>query len=370
MKERYFVQSLLPQWVKINVVADAVVLTILHPFDFQLEWEQKLSDLWDELIDSERESIREIKTPYTEEKVFEFLALLKATKQRRGLVEQVVSFLPDFTEDKPFSHSDEWNVFKSIEGQCEGGKHPVIWSEMLLIKPDQFYLGSNDKEATPYEKPRHKITLQRQILMGKYQVIQALWETVMGENTSHFKGSLRPVENVSWFDCVQFCNKLSDKEGLEKVYKIQGVEVLCDFSCNGYRLPSEAEWEYCARANQEYRFSGSDRCNTVAWYKSNNNDETKVVGQKSPNGFGLYDMSGNVNEFCWDWWKSNYQGFDGRMESGARIDPTGPQNGSKRIFRGGSWSSNETECSVSQRFRINPYKKYINIGFRICRTLD
>ena len=135
--------------------------------------------------------------------------------------------------------------------------------------------------------------------MGKYAVTQALWQSVMGSNPSHFKGANRPVEQVSWFDCVAFCNKLSEQEGLTPAYAINGQDVSCDWTANRYRLPTEAEWEYSARGG-EYKYAGSDNVDGVAWYDGNSGGQTHQVGQEEQ-WFWTLRHGGNVNEWCWDW---------------------------------------------------------------------
>jgi len=181
--------------------------------------------------------------------------------------------------------------------------------------------------------------------IGKYQVTQALWESVMEDNPSWFKGSSGPVENVNWFDCVEFCNKLSEKEGLEKAYTINGKKVECNFDSNGYRLPTADEWEYCARSGESFIYSGSNNCDEVAWTSENSNSQTHVVGQKKANGFGLYDMSGNVDEWCWD------------------------KEVSLRVSRGGCWCYGARDARVSYRNRNLPSYRFDGQGFRLFRTI-
>ena len=189
---------------------------------------------------------------------------------------------------------------RRIEGHIEG--HGTDTHEMVCIPKGEFLMGAleADEDAYDYEKPRHNVTLTRDFLMGKYPVTQALWENVMGSNPSKFKGSKRPVEQVSWFDAVAFCNKLSEKEGLDPCYTITGERVMCNWNAKGYRLPTEAEWEYSAHAAGSFKYSGGDTVDEVAWYSENSESETHSVGQKKPNGFGLYDMSGNIFEWVWD----------------------------------------------------------------------
>ena len=236
------------------------------------------------------------------------------------------------------------------------GKH-----EMVVIPKGEFTMGAleNDEEAKDSEKPRHMVTLTRDFLMGKYAVTQSLWESVMGSNPSHFKGGNRPVEKVSWFDVVEFCNKLSNREGLEPAYTINGENVTCNWSAKGYRLPSEAEWEYSARSGQRFKYAGSDNVDEVAWYSDNSGKQTHPVGQKKPNGFGLYDMSGNVWEWVWDWW-SDYSSNNG-------TDLVGPDSGSYRVFRGGSWRNVARSTRVSSRHSFDPANRLFSLGFRLLR---
>jgi len=217
--------------------------------------------------------------------------------------------------------------------------------------------------AGDFEREGVKVTLTRAFLLFKYQVTQALWENVMGANPSWFKGSNRPVEKVSWFDVVDFCNKLSELEGLEPAYTIDGENVTCNWNANGYRLPTEAEWEYAARANQSFVYAGSDNLDEVAWYRDNsdtgNGRRTHPVGQKKPNGFGLYDMSGNVFEWVWDW--------DGDYSSQSGTDLVGPDSGQLRALRGGGWGHYSVHARVSSRARNAPGRDGNGLGFRLCR---
>ena len=188
--------------------------------------------------------------------------------------------------------------------------------------------------------------------------------TSADERTQHIlcwrrKGANRPAEGVSWFDCIQFCNKLSEMEGLEPVYTVNGRDVTCNWTAKGYRLPTEAEWEYAARAGQKYIYAGGNNVDEVAWYKDNSGGETHPVGQKHPNHFGLYDMSGNVWEWVWDW--------RGTYSSSPTVDPQGPTSGSRRVFRGGGWRGSARHVRVSLRSSY-PASGYYNLGFRLCRS--
>ncbi len=235
--------------------------------------------------------------------------------------------------------------------------------QMVEIEPCTFMMGAleEDEEAWGNEKPRHAVTLTRKYSIGKYPVTQALWERVMGNNPSGFKGSSRPVELVSWFECVDFCNKLSEMEGLEKAYLINGEDVQCNFDADGYRLPTEAEWECAGRGGESHLYSGSNNIDDVVWYSKNSNYETHGVGQKKANGFGLFDMSGNVQEWCWDW--------DKYYSSAPTEDPTGATTGTGRAYRGGRWYDVAVDSRLSLRYRRGPSLRDFNLGFRLCRTI-
>ena len=233
---------------------------------------------------------------------------------------------------------------------------------MPPITAGTFMMGASERDtaADEHERPRHKVTLTRDFLMGKYPVTQALWESVMSSNPSKFKGANRPVDRVSWFDCILFCNKLSEIEGFEAVYTVNRRDVTCNWTAKGYRLPTEAEWEYAARAGQKSKYSGSNRVNDVAWFKGNSENRTHPVGQKHPNHFGLYDMSGNVWEWVWNW-RDPYS-------SSPIVDPQGPTSGSIRVLRGGCFL-NEAQCiRLSYYLGNNPRSSSYSLGFRLCRT--
>ena len=236
--------------------------------------------------------------------------------------------------------------------------------EMVRVPAGDFMMGAledvDDEDTYDGERPRHQVTLTRDFLVGKYAVTQALWESVMDSNPSDFKGANRPVECVSWFDVVEFCNKLSKREGLDPAYTINGHDVTCNWNAKGYRLPTEAEWEYAARGGEYHKYSGSDNVDEVVWYDGNSGYETHPVGQKKPNGFGLYDMSGNVWEWVWD----IYDGYS----HGPVTDPYGPAVGSERVVRGGSWDFTPKGVRSSVRGGIDPALQLNYLGFRVVRS--
>lgn len=254
--------------------------------------------------------------------------------------------------------------------------HTAMTHEMVKVEGGTFQMGSS--EDSDHAKPVHNVTLSS-FLIGKYEVTQELWESVMGNNPSNFKGLKRPVEKVSWYDAVEFCNKLSKIEGLKPAYKVDKTRkdphntsnyeelkwlVICDFSSNGYRLPTEAEWEFAAKGGNKsegYKFSGSNEVDVVAWYDNNSKGGTYEVGKKQPNELGLYDMSGNIWEWCWDWF--------GTYSAGNQTNPKGASAGSYRVLRGGSWYKIvEYSCRATNRESTNPDYSDLGGGFRIART--
>jgi len=259
---------------------------------------------------------------------------------------------------------------------------------MVFIPGGSFQMGSTGDKSD--ETPMHTVTLSG-FYMGKYEVTQAQWKAVMGSNPSYFTSSPAtgeiqddcPVENVSWYDVIVFCNKLSMMEGLTPAYRIPGfnstdpvdwgsvptssdntwdaVEIV-DGS-TGYRLPTEAQWEYAARGGNgspgNFTYAGSDTIDNVAWYLDNSGNKTHEVGKKAPNGLGLYDMSGNVFEWCWDWY--------GSYSSSAQTDPIGTSFGSDRVERGGSWGSDAEYVRSAYRGIYYPNCRLNFIGFRLVR---
>ena len=222
-------------------------------------------------------------------------------------------------------------------------RHPAE-PEMVFVQGGTFWMGctgEQGKDCDKDEKPQHSVTLS-DFYIGKYEVTQAQWIATMGENTSKFKGDNFPVERVSWKDVQEFLRRLNAATGKQ------------------YRLPTEAEWEYASRGgnkNQGYMYSGSNNLTDVAWYRDNSGSTTHPVGTKQANELGIYDMSGNVWEWCSDWY--------GSYTSTAKTNPTGPSSGSYRVSRGGSWVNFARDVRVSIRNYGTPdYRDYF-IGFRL-----
>ena len=220
-------------------------------------------------------------------------------------------------------------------------------------------MGSSSGESD--ERPVHTVRVGS-FSIGTFEVTQDIYEKIMGSNPSSFKGAELPVEKVSWYEAVAFCNALSRRDGLQEVYTISGTSVSCDWSKRGYRLPTEAEWEYAARGgikSQGYTYAGSNTVGAVAWYWDNSGSKTHDVGGKKANELGLYDMSGNVYEWCWDWYGSSYS------SASVATNPSGPSTGSARVLRGGSWSYSATYVRTAFRNYCTPSSWYSYIGFRV-----
>ena len=268
--------------------------------------------------------------------------------------------------------SYKWRIPKTVSNQClarvtaKAGTG-IYDTNMVLIPAGTFDMGGTYSD----EVPMHSVTITRDFLMGKYEITQKLYEEVMGTNPSNIKGENLPVETVTWKNAVEFCNKMSERDSLAPCYTINGADVQCNWDANGYRLPTEAEWEYACKARTITDFYSGSLVNylcaqvdanldKIGWYCGNSERTTHDVGQKERNAFGLFDMSGNVWEFCWDWW--------GIYPSSSATDPKGASSGPYRIARGGSWSKEANYCSSSFRgigFGINQRN---DIGFRIVRN--
>ena len=215
---------------------------------------------------------------------------------------------------------------------------------MVYVSGGTFTMGATSEQgsdAEDDEKPTHSVTVS-DFYICKYEVTQTLWKEVMGNNPSSWKGDNLPVENVSWDDCQDFIRKLNTLTG------------------KNFRLPTEAEWEFAARGGNKsrgYKYAGSNNIGDVAWYDGNSGNKTHVVGTKSPNELGIYDMSGNVYEWCQDWY--------GDYSSASQTNPTGASNGSYRVLRGGSWYNIARFCRSSNRNGRAPDCRYNYGGLRL-----
>ena len=217
-------------------------------------------------------------------------------------------------------------------------------NNMVYVSGGTFTMGATREQGRGVyddDKPTHSVTLSS-FYLCKYEVTQALWRAVMGDNPSNFKGDNLPVEKVSWNDCQTFISRLNNLTG------------------KNFRLPTESEWEYAARGGNRsrgYKYSGSKVLSDVAWFDDNSGSKTHPVGSKSPNELGLYDMSGNVWEWCSDWY--------GTYSSSSQTNPTGASSGSYRVFRGGSWFNDARYCRSSYRSNGAPVYRHFGLGLRL-----
>lgn len=235
---------------------------------------------------------------------------------------------------------------------------------MQIIPAGAYAMGCTDGQADDCfdnEFPLHAVVLTQPYLIGETEVTQGLYESVMGRNPSPFAscGPDCPVDTVSWNDAVAFANALSVEQGLNECYHIDGQDVTmpCGLHCGGFRLPTEAEWEVAARGGEDLKYSGSDYLSQVAWHANNSNDTIHPVAQKQPNGYGLYDMSGNVWELVWD----TYDVYSPYLVE----DPAVTSNGYRRVVRGGSWSGVDKMLRTSYRDHNDQDSRYYVQGFRL-----
>jgi formylglycine-generating enzyme required for sulfatase activity len=236
--------------------------------------------------------------------------------------------------------------------------------EWVRVEGGTFQMGDGFGDGIPDEKPVHSVTLVS-FYVSKYEVTQGLYKSVIGNNPSRLTGDDNlPVEMVSWYDAIKFCNALSLRDGFPPCYAIHGTDVTCNFNVIGYRLPTEAEWEYAARGgslSQGYKYSGSNTAGDVSWNGDNSGFLTHPVGTKAPNELGIYDMSGNVFEWCWDWY--------GKYESEAQINPLGPSGRLFRVNRGGSMLFKVQGVSVASRSNCDPAERSKILGCRLFKTI-
>ncbi|MCP4543246.1 MAG: SUMF1/EgtB/PvdO family nonheme iron enzyme [Chloroflexi bacterium] len=252
---------------------------------------------------------------------------------------------------------------------------PIV-PEMVLVEAGSFEMGSMDGHA--HEQPVHTVNITRSFYIAKYEVTYEEYDTFC-QDTSRYElddrgggRGKRPIIGTDWHDAVAYCNWLSEKEGLTPCYSGEGNFTECDFLANGYRLPTEAEWEYAARGgpkSQGYIYAGSNDPDQVAWYDFNSDGHFRPVGQKEPNELGVYDMSGNMFEWCWDWYVKDY------YVSSPTDDPLGPDMpvverpwDLNRVRRSGSWRESSDSIRVAYRSIDGPTYPGDN-GFRLVRTV-
>ena len=244
----------------------------------------------------------------------------------------------------------------------------ALLPEMVLIEPGTFMMGTDD--GLPKEAPVHEVSITQPYFAGIYPVTNAEYARLCEETRKcSFPDDRRPVVGINWFEAVDYCNWLSEAAGLTVCYSGKGNFIKCDFSVNGYRLPTEAEWEFAARGgnlSEGFLYAGGDDPDLVAWYDATAEGAPRLVGEKLPNELGIYDMSGNVWEWCWDWYGETYY-----AESPA-VDPRGSATAQDQTMpsksrRGGGWS--EESDTLRTSFRSADWISYQGgNGFRLVRT--
>ena len=260
------------------------------------------------------------------------------------------------------SQERQYRAFELVTFGIESTEHSMVFipgGEFLMGIP-QLQMGEN------YEKPQHPVRIKHSFLMDATLVTQRLYKSIMGDNPSESsRGLYYPVENVSWYDAVRFCNALSEEESLEPVYAIDGKNITVKWDANGYRLPTEAEWEYVAKAGTDNKFAGSQSAEDVAWFTDNSHEHTRYVCSKDPNEWGLFDLTGNVWEWVWDWFSEEEYGS--RNEDNASDNPLGPERGFRRVNRGGGFQSTVDQLLIQKREFFHPDYRFDDLGFRVMR---
>ncbi|MHB9294429.1 putative Hercynine oxygenase [Pillotina sp. SPG140] len=275
----------------------------------------------------------------------------------------VVSTVPEYIVESTVSG----NGSESITPECANEEFALVQAGMYIMGSPITEMNRSDDEMN------HGVVITRAFLMKKTEVTQKEWYDIIGTNPSNFRGDTLPVENISWFDALEYCNARSRKEGLNPVYTLNGTAVLWNRNANGYRLPTEAEWEYAARSGTAAPFStgeniSTDQANYSGDFPYNKNPsgnyrgKTTPVASFAPNAWGLYDMHGNVWEWCWDYY--------GEYDSAMQTDPATVSSGYFRVSRGGGWDCPAHLLRSARRNYWNPQDKLFTVGFRVVRTAE
>ena len=317
-------------------------------------------------LENLRDEVNASKYPEVKQKILPLLEpVYQKIKESKGEKQaELESLKPQFEKDiKDMEEMQSSSLSDEIKAKYLGG-FKKKWADYAKIQKEQLLKNryralknlTLEKEITTKTGNIYLTVVLDELFgdyyIGKTEITQFQWEIVMGNNPSSFKGDNNPVESISWYEAVEFCNKLSEKEGLNKCYTGDGLKKICDFKANGYRLPTELEWENAAKggcSSKGNEYSGSRKIDEVAWYDSNSGKKTHPVGTKKPNELGLYDMSGNVWEWCWD--------TDDNLDS-------------NRYVRGGSWYNNKDYCNVWYRTALNPVNGFNGYGLRILRIVE
>ncbi|HHV37556.1 MAG TPA: SUMF1/EgtB/PvdO family nonheme iron enzyme [Candidatus Cloacimonetes bacterium] len=274
-------------------------------------------------------------------------------REKRISIEQITLFLGNVISSSSKQKVVKQEIIK-----------PVKKADMILVEGGSFQVSSGIRKLFG----RSVQINVSSFYICKYQVTQKEWQEVMSSKPSYFIGDNLPVEQVSWYDAMEYCNKRSIKEGLTPCYSDSGDGITCNWDADGYRLPTEAEWEYAARGGNKskgYEYAGSNMLGNVAWYADNSNLRTHPVAQKTPNELGIYDMSGNVWEWRWDWYDSSC------YSKSPKRDPRDAASRKHKVIRGGSWFNFlGNYCRVAYRNYFTPTLRINYIGFRVSRAIN
>ncbi len=243
----------------------------------------------------------------------------------------------------------------------------------MVYLPGGTFMMGDDNSKYDEEKPAHEVKLSG-FYMAEFQVTQKLYQAITGNNPSNFQNSKKPVEQVTWFDAVNFCNTLGAKLGLQPCYKkVSDNDYQWDKTAKGLRLPTEAEWEFACRGDNSapltgrpeggHKYAGSNNLDNIGWYDENSHGRSKKAGLKFPNAAGLYDMSGNLFEWCQDWFDEKY--YQKCKDRGIVKNPSGPETGKSRVLRGGSWGYDAFYGRSAYRFNDLPGNIWFNFSFRL-----
>ena len=327
----------------------------------QQQWLEKAKQQWNEerwlqCAEAESDSCRSFMRNFVS--TFEFAMVSLPYNTQSTIIRNTHVPISAVQEAKEWrkKHDPEWREEFHIQD-----RYP-----MVRIPGDIFVMGCQpgDSHCDEDELPPHIVTIQHDFYLGKIEVTQDLYAHVQKKNPSRFQycGALCPIESISFYETLQFLNALSQQEGLMKCYTGTGKNMsFVGVECTGYRLPTEAEWEYAARGGEAFLYAGSNTVDEVAWYEKNAGDTTHPVAQKKPNGFGLFDMSGNVMEWCNDWyWQYTAE---------AKTDPVQQTRTKSKVGRGGTWFEDHAKTRNSDRYFEAPSFQYDLLGFRIAQTI-
>ena len=324
---------------------------VLELWDYQVKWTINIYEMRAQLPWKYSIQAPFPPRPLTQEGITQFLQAHQAIQ---------VPFWSKFLGKRAISETERVFV-KQLKRVASIGPFKLV-DELVFEKQQQLNIqGSRIKLEPFYQGEEKRLThLDGDLWVMNTPVTQQLYQQVMKRNPSLTKKADFPVESVTWYDAIAFCNALSDYMGLPPAYDLaDGTHHT--FQKRGYRLLTEAEWEFCARSNTEYSFSGSDNVMDVAWIPENSRHQLQAVGQKQPNAYELYDMSGLVREWCWDRY--------GQYESHSIPNPTGSKKGRKRAVRGGSYMRPIEFTKCVKRDKMHPELPVADVGFRICRSI-